>query len=475
MIKNKEITSRDENFADWYTNIVQKADIVDYSSIKGFNILAPLGCAIWENIQNFLNKRFKETGHQNVMMPVLIPQSLLQKEADHIEGFAPETALVCEAGGEKLAEKLCVRPTSETLFCDYYSKIVKSHRDLPKKYNQWCSVVRWEKETRPLLRGREFWWQEGHTVHASKEEAEEETMQMLKIYQELFEKVLAIPVIVGKKTKKETFAGAEYTLTVETLMYNGVTLQSATSHYFGENFSRPFNITFANKENKLEYAKQTSWGITTRTLGAIVMVHGDDNGLVLPPKVAPNQVVIIPIKNTENVLKASKQVENALTQANISNFTDLTERSAGFKFAEHEMKGVPVRIEIGEKDLSSGVVTVVRRDTLQKSTLPLDEHLAENISKLLDDIQTNMYETAKKRMEEKTFTAYSLEEMEKIISTTPGFIKTMWCGDQECEEKAKKKFAIKSRCMPFKQEKIADKCAICGKEAKYLVIWGIQY
>ena len=475
MIKNKEITSRDENFADWYTNIVQKAGIVDYSSVKGFSIFAPNGYAIWENIQKVLDKKFKETGHKNVYMPLLIPESLLNKEAEHIEGFAPEVAWVTQSGANKLEEKLCIRPTSETIFCDYYSKIVKSYRDLPKLYNQWCSVVRWEKETRPLLRNREFMWQEGHTVHASQEEAEKETLKMLNIYKDVFENYLAIPVVVGKKTEKEKFAGAEYTYTIEALMHSGIALQSATSHYFGQKFSKPFDIKFLDKDNTLKNVYQTSWGFTTRSIGAIIMVHGDDNGLVLPPRIAPTKVAIIPCGKDEKVAEKCKKILKTLEENDISSLCDQTERSPGFKFAQYEMEGVPVRIELGSRDLEANQITVVRRDCNEKITMSLDCDIAKNIAELLEQIQKDMFERAKKNMEERTYEAKTIEDIEKIINTKPGFIKAMWCGDQKCEEEVKKIGGTKSRCMPFDQTPISDKCVVCGKPAKYLVIWGIQY
>ncbi len=475
MIKNKEITSRDENFADWYTNIVQKANIIDYSSVKGFTILAPNGYALWEKFQNILDTKFKELGHQNVYMPMLIPENLLTKEKDHVEGFAPEVAWVTYGGEQKLEQKLCIRPTSETLFCEYYSKIVKSYRDLPKLYNQWCSVVRWEKETRPLLRSREFLWQEGHTIHASAEEAEKETMQMLKVYQDFFENYLAIPVLVGQKTEKEKFAGAEKTFTCEALMYNGVTLQSATSHYFGQNFSKPFDIKFLNRDNKLEYVYQTSWGITTRSMAALIMVHGDDNGLVLPPKVAPIQVVIIPIKDAPEVLSVCQKLENDLKETGICAKVDNSNQSAGFKFAENEMKGIPLRLEVGPRDLENNQITLARRDNFEKQQVSLNENVANLCKNLLEQIQQDMFNRAKKRRDEKTYVAKSMQDIKDIIEKHPGFIKAMWCGDKACEEEIKKINGTKSRCIPFCEEHIADTCVCCGKKAKHMVVWGIQY
>ena len=475
MIKNKEITSREENFADWYTNIVQKAGIVDYSSIKGFIILAPNGYALWENIQKVMDKKIKETGHQNVYMPCLIPESLLQKEAEHIEGFAPEVAWVTHGGLNKLEEKLCIRPTSETLFCDYYSKIVQSYRDLPKKYNQWCNVVRWEKETRPLLRSREFLWQEGHTIHATREEAEKETIDMLNVYKKFFEEYLAIPVIAGQKTEKEKFAGAEYTYTIEALMHNGVALQSGTSHYLGQHFAKPFNMKFLDKDNQLKYVEQTSWGISTRAIAGIIMVHGDDNGLVLPPRIAPTKAVIIPIGKEDNVAEKCKYIYEKLKDSDINCILDDSDRSAGYKFAQYEVEGVPLRIELGPRDLEQEQITVVRRDNSEKTLIKIDDNLVQNIKDLLEKMQKDMFERAKKSRDERTYEAHTIQEIEKIINTKPGFIKAMWCGDPKCEEEIKKINGTKSRCIPFDQTPIGDKCVVCGKPAKYLVVWGIQY
>ncbi len=475
MIKNKEITSRDTSFADWFTNIVQKAGITDYSGTKGFYILAPNGYAIWEQIQSVLDKMFKETGHKNIYMPVLIPEKLLQKEAEHIEGFAPEVAWVTHGGNQKLDERLCVRPTSETLFCDYYSKCVKSYRDLPKLYNQWCSVVRWEKETRPLFRGREFLWQEGHTVHATQEEAEKETRQMLDIYTKLFYDYLAVPVIVGQKTEKEKFAGAEYTFTCEALMQNGVSLQSATSHYFGQKFAKQFDMQFLNKDNKLEYMFQTSWGISIRTLAAIIAVHADDNGLVLPPKIAPTKAVIIPIGKDENVHKTCKMVAEKLNSKGISNILDDSDKSPGFKFNQYEMEGIPIRIELGNRDLENNQLTLVRRDTNEKIAVSISDDIAETVSKLMDDIQANMLQKATERRDKMTYVAKNMKDIEEIITKHPGFIKAMWCGDQKCEEEIKKINGTKSRCIPFNEEKVGETCVCCGKKAKHMVIWGLQY
>lgn len=474
-MKNKMITSREVDFAQWYTDIVLNAHLAAYSNVKGCVILEPRGYAIWENIQKILDKKFKDLGHQNVYMPLFIPESLLNKESEHVEGFAPEVAWVTKGGNKDLEEKMCVRPTSETLFCDHFSKIVTSYRDLPKLYNQWCSVVRWEKETRPFLRTREFLWQEGHTIHETKEDAERETHQMLNVYKDLFENYLAIPVITGTKTEKEKFAGAEYTLTLEALMYNGVSLQSATSHYFGQKFTIPFDIKFTNRNNELEYAYQTSWGLTTRAIGAIIMVHGDDNGLVLPPFIAPQQVVIIPIGNDQNILDKANEINNILNENNITSFIDNSDKTPGFKFAEHEMNGVPIRIEIGPKDLANNQIVVVRRDNYQKEAVLLDIDIVQKIKDTMNVMHKDMYERAKSRNESKTHICHNMKEVEEVMNTNPGFVKAMWCGDEECETKFKEIKGMKSRCIPFEQEHLDDKCVCCGKKAKHMVIWGIQY
>ena len=473
--KNKKITSRNVDFAKWYTDIVRNAHLAAYSNVKGCMILEPNGYAIWENIQKILDKEFKKLGHQNVYMPLFIPESLLKKEAEHVEGFAPEGAWVTEGGGDVLEEKMCVRPTSETLFCDYYSTVVKSYRDLPKLYNQWCNVLRWEKETRPFLRTREFLWQEGHTIHETAEEAEKETRCMLEVYKNFFENVLAIPVVTGKKTEREKFAGAEYTLTVEALMYNGITLQSATSHYFGQKFTKPFDITFSNRNNELEYAYQTSWGTTTRMIGALIMVHSDDNGLVLPPKIAPYKVVIVPIGKEERVFAKAEEIHTLLDRADISNFIDLSDKSPGYKFAEAEMLGIPIRLEIGPKDLEKEQLIVARRDTSEKICLSLKENVIDKIYNLMDQIQNNLFETALKRNLEKTYICKNMKEIENVIYTNPGYIKAMWCGDEACELKIKEIRGTKSRCIPFEEENLSDVCVCCGKKAKHMVYFGIQY
>ncbi len=474
-IKNKSITSREDDFAKWYTDIVTKAEMAAYSKIKGSIIIEPRGYAIWENIQRGLDKMFKDTGHENVYMPMLIPESLLQKEANHVEGFAPEVAWVTKGGNNDLEEKLGLRPTSEVLFCDYYSSKIQSYRDLPKLYNQWCNVFRWEKETRPFLRGREFLWQEGHTVHETSKEAEEETHRMLNIYKTFFEEYLAIPVITGRKTEKEKFAGADYTLTVEALMYNGISLQSATSHYFGQRFSIPFDIKFLNRNGEYENPYQTSWGTSTRMIAAIIMVHGDDNGLVLPPRIAPTKVVIVPISKSEEVKNKAYELLNNLKDAGISTIVDDSEKSPGFRYAEHEMNGVPIRIELGPRDLEKNQVVLARRDTYKKSIVPLEANLVNEVNTLLDDIQKNMYETAKARNAEKTYECTQLDEVAEIMENRPGFVKAMWCGEEECEMKFKEIRGTKSRCIVDNEKPIDDKCICCKKEAKHLVYWGIQY
>lgn len=474
-MKNKAITSRDVDFAKWYTDIVREAHLADYSGVKGCIVFEPNGYAIWEKMQKVLDEKFKALGHQNVYMPMLIPESLMRKEGELIEGFAPEGAWVTEGGKNKLEERMIIRPTSETLFSDYYASIVKSYKDLPLLYNQWCNVMRWEKETRPFLRTREFLWQEGHTVHASEEEAKAETDRMLNVYKDFFENYLAIPVITGKKTEREKFAGAEYTCTVEALMYNGVALQGATSHYFGQKFSKAYGIQFLNKENKLENAYQTSWGASTRMIGGLIMVHSDDNGLVLPPKIAPRQVVIVPIGQDEEILSLADKINSLLNANGIVSFVDKSEKSPGFKFAQHEVNGIPVRVEIGKRDLENGKICLSRRDTRERVQIDNDDNIVKNIQHLLDDIQSNLFNTALKRNQEKTFTAFTLDDVKEIMSKQPGFIKAMWCGDENCELKMKEIRGTKSRCILENEKPISDKCVVCGKEAKHYVVWGIQY
>ena len=469
-----EITDMDKDFAQWYTDVVKKAELVDYASVRGCMVIKPHGYAIWELIQKELDRRFKETGHVNVYMPMFIPESLLQKEKDHVEGFAPEVAWVTHGGSEQLTERLCVRPTSETLFCDHYAKEIQSYRDLPKLYNQWCSVVRWEKTTRPFLRTLEFLWQEGHTAHATAEEAEEETIRMLNVYADFCEQVLAIPVVKGQKTDKEKFAGAKATYTIESLMHDGKALQSGTSHNFGDGFAKAFNIQYTDKNNQLQYVHQTSWGMTTRLIGAIIMVHGDNNGLVLPPKVAPTQVIIIPIaQHKEGVLDKANEIKNRLKDKVRINLDD-SDKSPGWKFSEHEMKGVPVRLEIGPKDIEANQAVLARRDTGEKITVSLD-NIEQEATMLLDKMQKEMLERARKHRDAHTYTATNMEEFEKIAEETPGFIKAMWCGDEACEVEIKEKTSATSRCIPFEQEKVADTCVCCGKPAKHMVYWGKAY
>ena len=467
------ITSMDEDFAQWYTDVVKKAELCDYASVKGCMVIKPAGYAIWENIQHELDRRFKETGVQNVYMPLFIPESLLEKEKDHVEGFAPEVAWVTHGGLEPLQERLCVRPTSETLFCDFYAKDIHSYRDLPKVYNQWCSVVRWEKTTRPFLRSREFLWQEGHTAHATAEEAEARTIQMLNLYADFCEQVLAIPVIRGQKTDKEKFAGAEATYTIESLMHDGKALQSGTSHNFGDGFAKAFGIQYAAKDNTLQYVHQTSWGMTTRMIGAIIMVHGDNNGLVLPPRIAPTQVVIVPIQQQkEGVLDKAFALKDVLSNFRVK--VDDSDKSPGWKFSESEMRGIPVRVEIGPRDIENNEAVLVRRDTHEKITVSLDE-IEAKVSELLDTIQSDMLERARAHRDSHTYVATTYDEFVKTINEKPGFVKAMWCGDQACEDKIKEDTAATSRCMPFAQENLSDKCVCCGKPAKKMVYWGRAY
>ena len=467
------ITSMEEDFAQWYTDVVKKAELIDYSSIRGCMILRPNGYAIWENIQKQLDARFKDTGVENVYMPMFIPESLLQKEKDHVEGFAPEVAWVTHGGLEPLQEKLCVRPTSETLFCDLYSNIVQSYRDLPKLYNQWCSVVRWEKTTRPFLRSMEFLWQEGHTAHATAEEAEERTVQMLNVYADFCEQVLAIPMIKGRKTDKEKFAGAHATYTIEALMHDGKALQSGTSHNFGDGFAHAFDIQYTDKENKLQYVHQTSWGMSTRIIGAIIMVHGDDSGLVLPPRIAPTQVMIIPIaQHKEGVLAKAYELRDKLSSYKVK--VDDSDKSPGWKFSEQEMRGIPLRIEIGPKDIEANQAVIVRRDTREKIIVALDE-IQTKVGEVLETMQSEMLERARNHRDTHTYQATNYDEFKETISNNPGFVKAMWCGDLDCELKIKEDTGATSRCMPFEQESITETCVCCGKPAKTMVYWGKAY
>jgi prolyl-tRNA synthetase len=471
----EQITAMETDFAQWFTDVVTKAELIDYSGVKGFFILRPYAFAIWENIQAILDKRFKELGHENVSMPVLIPESLLQKEKDHVEGFAPEVAWVTHGGSEELTERLCVRPTSETLFCEHWSHVLHSWRDLPMLYNQWCSVVRWEKTTRPFLRGREFLWQEGHTLHATAEEAEAETQQMLNVYAELCENYLAMPVIKGRKTEKEKFAGAVATYTIECMMHDKKALQGGTSHYFGDGFARAFDIQFTDKNNTLAYPHQTSWGVSTRIIGGIIMTHGDNNGLVLPPKIAPIQVMVIPIAmHKGGVAEKATELVERLKKAGLRVKSDLSDQSPGWKFAEYEMKGVPLRIEIGPKDIEKGQCIAVRRDNGEKIPVPLTE-LETRIPELLDAVEKGLYEKAKKNLTENTRPVKSMEEAKAVMAEHGGFIKAMWCDDLACETAMKEEVGVSSRCIPFEQEHIADTCVCCGKPADKMVVWGVAY
>jgi prolyl-tRNA synthetase len=468
------ITSMNVDFAQWYTDVIKKADLVDYACVRGCMIIRPYGYAIWENIQKNLDARFKETGHENVYMPMFIPESLLQKEKEHVEGFAPEVAWVTHGGNEKLSERLCVRPTSETLFCDHYANIIHSYRDLPKLYNQWCSVVRWEKTTRPFLRTLEFLWQEGHTAHATAEEAEEETIRMLNVYADFCEKILAIPVIKGRKSEKEKFAGAKATYTIESLMHDGKALQSGTSHNFGDGFAKAFGIQYTDRNNQLQYVHQTSWGMTTRLIGAIIMVHGDDSGLVLPPEVAPVQLMIIPIsQHKEGVLEKAHELKEKLSKV-VRVQIDDSDRMPGWKFSEHEMKGIPVRLEVGPKDIEKNQVVLVRRDTREKLFVPMDE-LETRVPALLKSIQSDLLEKARAMRDSKTYLCRDMEEFEKTISENQGFIKAMWCEDRACEDAVKEKTGATIRCIPFQEEHISDTCVCCGKPAKHMAYWGRAY
>ena len=471
----EQITSMDTDFAQWYTDVVKKAELVDYSGVKGCMIIRPYGYAIWENIQHDLDARFKRLGHENVYMPMFIPESLLQKEKDHVAGFAPECAIVTIGGQNRLAERLIVRPTSETLFCDHYKNIIHSYRDLPKLYNQWCNVVRWEKTTRPFLRTSEFLWQEGHTMHENEAEAREETLKMLKCYEDFYRDTLAIPAVTGRKTEKEKFAGAMETYTIEPMMHNGVALQGGTSHYFGDGFARAFDITYTDRENKVQYPHQTSWGVSTRMIGAIIMTHGDDNGLILPPKVAPIQVAIIPVaQHKEGVLEKAGELRDLLSEKFRVKLDD-SDNSTGWKFSQYEMKGVPLRLEIGPRDRENNSCVLVSRVSRQKFFVSLD-NIVEEVEKALAAVHQELYERAEKNLSEKMSVAHNHEEFLDIAENHPGFIKAMWCGDSECEDKLKEETGgVKSRCIPFVEEHISDTCVCCGRPAKHMVVFGRQY
>lgn len=470
----KDVTSMKDDFAQWYTDVVTKAELIDYSSVRGSMILRPYGYAIWENIQQQLDKQIKATGHENVYMPLFIPESLLQKEKDHIEGFAPEVAWVTHGGEEKLTERLCVRPTSEVLFAEHFKNIIHSYRDLPKKYNQWSNVVRWEKTTRPFLRTLEFLWQEGHTCHETDEDAHEETVRMLNVYADLCEEYLAIPVIKGQKTEKEKFAGAKYTYTIESLMHDGKALQSGTSHHLGDGFAKAFGIEFTNREGKLQTVQQTSWGFTTRIIGAMIMVHGDDRGLVVPPKIAPTQLMIVPIaQHKEGVLDFAYDLKEKLSLT-IRTGIDASDKKPGWKFNEYEMKGIPLRLEVGPRDIEQEQVVLVRRDTGEKQTVAL-QNLESSVQQILTDIQNNLFEKAKTHRDSQTTAVTTFDDFKDNLTNKGGFIKAMWCGDEACENFIKDETGATSRCIPFEQENISKKCVCCEQEGKQLVYWAKAY
>ncbi len=473
--KVEQITDMEQDFAQWYTDICRKAELVEYASVKGFTILRPYGYAIWENMQRILDGEFKKTGHQNVAMPVLIPESLLKKEGELVNGFAPEVAWVTMGGSEQLEERLAFRPTSETMFCDHWSRVLHSYRELPMLYNQWCSVIRWEKTTRPFLRSREFWWQEGHTLHETAEEAQAETEQQLNCYADFYEKVLAIPVVRGRKTEKEKFAGAEATYTVECMMKDHKALQGGTSHYFGDKFSRAYDVTFTGRDNKLQYPFQTSWGATTRMIGAVIMAHGDNNGLVLPPQIAPIQLVVVPVaQHKPGVIEGAQALRDRLAAAGYRVSIDTSDNSMGWKCAQYEMKGVPLRVEMGPRDMENGQCVMVRRDNGEKTFVKLEE-LEQKAGELLQAVHDGLFEKARINLEEHIYPAFSVEEAKKLQEEHGGFIKTMWCGDQACELAMKEKAGMSSRCIPFKQEHLADTCACCGKPARTMIYWGVAY
>ena len=473
-IKNKSITSRDEDFAQWYTDVCKKAELMDYSSVKGFIIYRPYGYAIWEQIQNYLDKEFKKTGHENVYMPTVIPESLMQKEKDHVEGFAPECLIADIGGGQPIQDKLIIRPTSECLFTEHYAKIINSYRDLPKLYNQWCSVVRWEKTTRPFLRGAEFLWQEGHTMHATEQEARQEALRMLEIYDKCGKELLAIPFVKGRKTEKEKFAGALETYSIEALMHDGKALQSGTTHYFGDGFSKAFGVQFLDKDGKIKNPHQTSWGVSTRLLGAIIMVHGDDNGLVLPPFVAPIQIAIVPIKmNEPGVLQKARELQKNLESAGFRVKLDDSDKTPGWKFSEYEMKGVPIRIEVGPKDLAANTCMIAKRNDGTKERYSLD-NLEETIGKLFKQIHQEMYSAALNNLLNNIHEGHTLEEVEQIVNKG-GYAKMMWCGKQSCEDKIKELTNATARCIPFDQISFQDTCPVCGDKSKYLVLFAKAY
>lgn len=474
-LKNEAITSQKEDYAKWYTDVCRKAELMDYSLVKGFIIYRPYGYALWENIQHYLDGKFKKTGHQNVYMPMVIPESLFNKEKEHVEGFAPETLIATHGGKEKLEERLIIRPTSEVLFCEHYSRIISSYRDLPKKYNQWCSVVRWEKTTRPFLRGAEFLWQEGHTLHETEDEARQETLMMLEVYRKMGEELLAIPFVTGRKTEKEKFAGALETYGIEALMPDGKSLQSGTSHYFGTGFAEAFKITYQAKDNTLKHPHQTSWGVSTRLLGSLIMVHGDDNGLVLPPKVAPTQIVIVPIQMAKpGVLEAARNLADELSEAGYRVHLDDSNNTPGWKFAEYEMKGIPVRLEIGPRDIENGVVVLAKRFDGSKTILNRNE-LVGKMNAILALIHNDMLNKATKNLLEHTYEVHDFEELTKAVNESLGYAKAMWCGDQACEEEVKKITTATARVIPFDQKSFDSHCVVCGKKAHKVVYFAKAY
>ena len=473
--KVEAITDMEVDFAQWFTDVCTKAQLIDYSSVKGVFIYRPYGYAIWENIQHIMDKEFKKKGVENVYMPLLIPESLLQKEKDHVEGFAPECAWVTMGGSDKLEEKMAIRPTSETLFCEHFAHVLQSHRDLPMKYNQWCSVLRWEKTSRPFLRHREFLWQEGHTIHATAEEAKEFTETMLNVYADFCENVLAMPVTRGQKTDKEKFNGAEATYTIECMMHDRKALQAGTSHYFGDGFAKAFGIEFTDKTNKKTNPHETSWGVSTRLIGGIIMTHGDNNGLVLPPKVAPIQVVILPVaQHKPGVLEGASALRDRLIDAGLRVKMDDSDNSMGWKCAEYEMKGVPLRVECGPRDLENGQCVIVRRTDREKIVVKLED-LESAVAQQLELVHQGMFERAKKNLDEHIYEAHSLEEAKALQEEHGGYIKTMWCGELECELAMKEKAGMSSRCIPFAQEKLGETCACCGKPADKMIYWGVAY
>lgn len=473
----KEITSKDEDFSQWYIDIILKAELADYAPIKGCMVIRPYGFSIWENIQKLLDKRFKETGHSNAYFPLFIPERLLQKEAEHVEGFAPEVAWVTHGGRERLAERIAVRPTSETIICSMYSKWINSWRDLPVLINQWANVVRWEKSTRPFLRTAEFLWQEGHTAHVSEEEAEKETLQMLEVYSDFVETELSIPVIKGRKTEKEKFAGALRTYTIEALMSDGKALQAGTSHNLGQHFAKVFDITYLDKDGELKYVWQTSWGVSTRLIGAIIMTHGDNRGLKLPPRVAPVQVILVPITshgNKEIILDKIREIHNELKPFYRVELDDRDEYTPGWKYNQWEMKGVPLRLELGPKDLEKNQVVLVRRDTGEKLFVEMAS-LKESVGELLVKIQKTMFDQAKDFVLKNTHVLSSIEELEIIMEKNKGFVKAMWCGNRNCEDIIKEKTGATIRCIPLEQENLGDKCLCCQGKANKMIYLARAY